>query len=408
MTLTLDNQSRLGALNFDHMSSYSNPPHFTNPWASGSSGQHGSQSMYSQGVGASLNGIDSVTKQHAAGRPTAATSGPMAPYSSIPVTAASSAGSSTLMADVYEQQDLLNMPQDLLSLNRMQTTSAPYGEQPSYATATSASPVHATYAASPSPYDGMSGYAPAPMRSTFALAPDAENRRYSQPSVPSVPMSDPGSGDPIRAHRNSLIDINYRGLPQHDDRRSFADALDAGQGMLAMSQETPRAIYPPGGRSRGSTDSYGFPSTHSTSSSISSASNYGSGYYAGSIDSSVSDYSTAGSDIESVTSRTLPRPNLMTQPPPAPQSMMGQFSSKVSSSTQKKHKCKVCDKRFTRPSSLQTHMYSHTGEKPFSCEVEGCGRHFSVVSNLRRHRKVHKNDSKSDAGSEDHQDDHSD
>jgi uncharacterized Zn-finger protein len=49
--------------------------------------------------------------------------------------------------------------------------------------------------------------------------------------------------------------------------------------------------------------------------------------------------------------------------PPAPQSMMGQFSSKVSSSSQKKHKCKICDKRFTRPSSLQTHMYSHTGEK---------------------------------------------
>jgi len=71
--------------------------------------------------------------------------------------------------------------------------------------------------------------------------------------------------------------------------------------------------------------------------------------------------------------------------------MMGQFSSKVSSSTQKKHKCKVCDKRFTRPSSLQTHIYSHTGEKPFACEVEGCGRHFSVVSNLRRHKKVHKN-----------------
>ena len=27
------------------------------------------------------------------------------------------------------------------------------------------------------------------------------------------------------------------------------------------------------------------------------------------------------------------------------------------------HKCKVCDKRFTRPSSLQIHMYKHTGEK---------------------------------------------
>ncbi|KAK3075427.1 hypothetical protein LTS18_014042, partial [Coniosporium uncinatum] len=63
--------------------------------------------------------------------------------------------------------------------------------------------------------------------------------------------------------------------------------------------------------------------------------------------------------------RTLPRPSALvgTNLPPAPQSMMGQFSSKVSSSSQKKHKCKICDKRFTRPSSLQTHMYSHTGEK---------------------------------------------
>ena len=26
----------------------------------------------------------------------------------------------------------------------------------------------------------------------------------------------------------------------------------------------------------------------------------------------------------------------------------------------------------------------------FLCDVDGCGRHFSVVSNLRRHRKVHK------------------
>ncbi|KAH0431316.1 hypothetical protein CcaCcLH18_07193 [Colletotrichum camelliae] len=87
--------------------------------------------------------------------------------------------------------------------------------------------------------------------------------------------------------------------------------------------------------------------------------------------------------------------------PPAP-SMMGQLSSKVSYSTQMKHKCEVCDKPFSRPSSLRTHMYSHSYEKPFACEIEGCVRRFSVVSNLRRHQKVmHKGENRSEAGSED-------
>jgi uncharacterized Zn-finger protein len=151
-----------------------------------------------------------------------------------------------------------------------------------------------------------------------------------------------------------------------ESTRTFGDAIDASRGMIAMSQNTtPRNIYGPGSRTgRGSGDSYGFPATHSTSSSISSNGNYQS-CFGGSMDSSVSDYSGAGSDMESVSSRTLPRPSglLGGSTPPAPQSMMSQFNSKVSSSTQKKHKCKVCDKRFTRPSSLQTHIYSHTGEK---------------------------------------------
>ena len=281
------------------------------------------------------------------------------------------------MADVYGSQDLLTMPQDLLSPNRSVSTG--YGNEAGYANAPS--PVHNAFAATSTPYDAM-GYAPAPVRSTYALAQD-QSRRLSQPSVPSS-----SSFPDERPHRqNSLINFNDRGLP-NDSTRSFGDAIDASRGMIAMSQNTtPRNIYGPqgrvGGRGSATSDSYGFPTTHSSSSSISSTSHYPA-YFGGSVDSSVgSDYSNAGSDIESVSSRTLPRPSGLLNGgiPPAPQSMMGQFSSKVSSSTQKKHKCKVCDKRFTRPSSLQTHMYSHTGEK----RKYICSRNFRIQAKLNQH-----------------------
>ncbi|MCJ1456069.1 hypothetical protein MMC28_006426 [Mycoblastus sanguinarius] len=80
----------------------------------------------------------------------------------------------------------------------------------------------------------------------------------------------------------------------------------------------------------------------------------------------------------------------------SPWSTMGNFQVVKNQFSQKKHKCKICDKRFARPSSLRTHMYRHTGEEPYSCEAEGCGRRFFVLSNLRRHRKVHKYDRGSD------------
>ncbi|KAL1921015.1 uncharacterized protein VTP21DRAFT_11650 [Calcarisporiella thermophila] len=70
-------------------------------------------------------------------------------------------------------------------------------------------------------------------------------------------------------------------------------------------------------------------------------------------------------------------------------SMMLTFNSKIGPSPLRRYPCGICQKRFTRPSSLATHMYSHTGEKPFKCPVEGCGRYFSVQSNLRRHIKIH-------------------
>ncbi|CAO3620164.1 unnamed protein product [Cunninghamella echinulata] len=52
--------------------------------------------------------------------------------------------------------------------------------------------------------------------------------------------------------------------------------------------------------------------------------------------------------------------------------------------------CPYCQKAFSRPSSLRIHTYSHTGEKPFVCTEDGCGRRFSVQSNMRRHLRVHR------------------
>lgn len=265
------------------------------------------------------------------------------------------------------------------------TTSAAYPD--STASYSAPSPVHptATYAtATSAPYDQI-GYAPA-------------THLRGAPSTSAGFGLDGSSTATDMARRFSQADQGHSLLNSAgaDGRRSFQDALEASHGILSLSQDTPRPLAYPGqngagatGRNRGSADSYGFPTTHSTSSSVSSTS-FNGFYGGGSVDSNISDYSTGGSDMESIGSRRhhihagLPsglstgmpagmpsahgmhphhRTSFMSSVPPPAQSMMGQFNSKVTNTTQKKHKCKVCDKRFTRPSSLQTHMYSHTGEK---------------------------------------------
>ncbi|GAN02881.1 hypothetical protein MAM1_0029c02330 [Mucor ambiguus] len=42
-----------------------------------------------------------------------------------------------------------------------------------------------------------------------------------------------------------------------------------------------------------------------------------------------------------------------------------------------KYECPQCDKKFSRPSSLRTHIFSHTGEKPHMCNHQFCFRTFS-------------------------------
>lgn len=387
MAMAVDNrqQSQLNGMGYDSMRYPA--PHFTNPWVSTAPSQ---QQLYPTSVAPAVSaGLEQRPASIAI------------PYHGLAVTAPPMGQGITLPDGNYSTENLLDTTQDLMSR----------GYTGGYAT--SASPNNQTYAPTSAPYSQVE-YGNTE-RSPYTYQQDG-SRRSSHPSVPSIAFYE--SVDSQRQRQSSLVDFSRINAQQ--PRNSFSDALDASRGMVSLSQSdiTPRNIYGSQGTSRSSTDSYGFPSTHSAHSSISSASYGAGGYYGG--EGSVTDYSSASESVDLANSRTLPRPSALlgASMPPAPQSMMGQFSSKVSSSSQKKHKCKICDKRFTRPSSLQTHMYSHTGEKrefhtintlrpltncmiAFACEVDGCGRHFSVVSNLRRHRKVHKNDGAMDHPSPD-------
>jgi hypothetical protein len=343
MAMAVDNrqQSQLN-MGYDPLR-YPAQPHFTNPWVSA---PPTSQQMYPTTLASNVSGLDghATSQPQNVQRPTSIA----IPYHGLPVTAPSLGSGITLPDGTFATEDLLDPSQDLLS--RSYTGG--------YASSTASNPN--SYAPTSAPYSQVE-YGNATSRSPYASYQQDTSRRSSHPSVPSTPYFD-SALESQRQRQSSLVDFS-RINSQQPQRNSFSDALDASRGMVSLSQSdiTPRNIYGNQGSTRSSTDSYGFPSTHSAHSSISSAS-YNGGYY---NEGSVTDYSSASESVDLNNSRTLPRPNALmgANIPPAPQSMMGQFSSKVSSSSQKKHKCKICDKRFTRPSSLQTHMYSHTGEK---------------------------------------------
>lgn len=48
-------------------------------------------------------------------------------------------------------------------------------------------------------------------------------------------------------------------------------------------------------------------------------------------------------------------------------------------------KCPQCDKAFNQKSALQVHRVKHTGEKPYRCEV--CTISFTQKSNMKLHMK---------------------
>ncbi|KAF3052776.1 hypothetical protein E8E11_011337 [Didymella keratinophila] len=108
-------------------------------------------------------------------------------------------------------------------------------------------------------------------------------------------------------------------------------------------------------------------------------------------------YSSAGMYAQ----RPLPSNYQPTMPLPMPQPSATVNSSNpwqhhhyISTSSQSafpqsqdRYICSTCNKAFSRPSSLRIHSHSHTGEKPYKCPQAGCGKAFSVRSNMKRHER---------------------
>ncbi|CEJ59693.1 Putative C2H2 conidiation transcription factor [Penicillium brasilianum] len=223
------------------------------------------------------------------------------------------------------------------------------------------------------------------------LSPPAHQRdaRYDTVCMPPTPPLRPGSGSGHGSVAHSPVELN---TPKHVSHRSSISSTTSSTAPQPHHSHGPYASPAP---SISSTSSSSY-----TSPVESNPPNNTTLYYPRPPSNATFNPPTINTTtITSTTSPTIQQQATPTQQSPpliSPVTPAWQhqhhhyFPPSNAAPYQQNHDryiCRTCHKAFSRPSSLRIHSHSHTGEKPFHCTHPGCGKAFSVRSNMKRHER---------------------
>ncbi|KAF3399939.1 C2H2 finger domain transcription factor mtfA [Penicillium rolfsii] len=229
------------------------------------------------------------------------------------------------------------------------------------------------------------------------LSPPAHQRdaRYNTISMPPTPPLRPGSGSGHSSISHSPVELN---TPKHSSPHMHRSSISSNTSSTAAHASHAHSHGP-----------YASPAP---STSSSTGSTYTSPVESNPPTNNTLYYPRPPSTTTFNPAPTTPAlnttniPSSTQQPSPGSQQSPAALISPVTPAWQHQHHhyfppssaapyqqnhdryiCRTCHKAFSRPSSLRIHSHSHTGEKPFHCTHPGCGKAFSVRSNMKRHER---------------------